>query len=62
MLYKWTPISQSETDNSNGNGNVDVKEEGGDVGEEDDDDDEPPRRKIKYIPVSVLSLFCCLMF
>ncbi|XP_058723733.1 uncharacterized protein LOC131595407 [Vicia villosa] len=47
LLYKWTPITQSQNTNNNGsNGNVkDAQIE---------PVEEPPRRKFKYVPVAVL--------
>ncbi|XP_058758747.1 uncharacterized protein LOC131632000 [Vicia villosa] len=47
LLYKWTPITQSQNTNNNGShGNVkDAQIE---------PVEEPPRRKFKYVPVAVL--------
>lgn len=62
LLYKWTPITQSQ--NTNGNTNIINHLH---TKEDDDDDDttateEPPRRKFKYIPVFFIQhnsfLFC----
>lgn len=55
MLYKWTPISQTETQNTAADNdcNGDVKEDGTVA----DLDEEPPRRKIKYIPVTIHHFF-----
>ncbi|XVF26152.1 hypothetical protein REPUB_Repub13aG0274600 [Reevesia pubescens] len=49
LLFKWTPISQSQNNNTNDNGN--------DNSSKDDvvaAPEEPPRRKFKYIPIAVL--------
>ncbi|KAE9452733.1 hypothetical protein C3L33_15353, partial [Rhododendron williamsianum] len=50
LLYKWTPISQSQNGNSNNNNsNGDKSSPQHDAAVE-----EPPRRKFKYIPIAVL--------
>nr|XP_043609909.1 probable basic-leucine zipper transcription factor E [Erigeron canadensis] len=50
LLYKWAPISQSQTQSQSGNGH-DVKDDDASDGEHVV---EPPRRKIKYIPIALL--------
>ncbi|KAI3829410.1 hypothetical protein L1987_03534 [Smallanthus sonchifolius] len=50
MLYKWTPISQSQSAAGDNNSSGDAKDEAA-AGEEDE---EPPLRKIKYIPIALL--------
>ncbi|KAI4298766.1 hypothetical protein L6164_032284 [Bauhinia variegata] len=55
VLYKWTPITQSQNNNTNANNNNIAdnsnsgKEDGGPLPPE-----EPPRRKFKYVPIAVL--------
>ena len=55
LLYKWTPITQSQNSNNNNNN---VNDGNGDKSSGRDDAagtlEEPPRRKFKYIPV----IFC----
>ncbi|MED6219331.1 hypothetical protein PIB30_034765 [Stylosanthes scabra] len=52
LLYKWTPITQSQNaNNNNSNGNAAAKDF---VPPPSDAPEEPPRRKFKYIPVAVL--------
>ncbi|XVF75245.1 hypothetical protein PTKIN_Ptkin13bG0172100 [Pterospermum kingtungense] len=51
VLFKWTPISQSQNNNNNNNDNNNnnsSKDDGAAAPEE------PPRRKFKYIPIAVL--------
>lgn len=56
LLYKWTPISQSQNQ-TNGNG-VSVTKNNDDAnGKDETPSDEPPRRKFKYIPVISSHLF-----
>ncbi|XP_010529470.1 PREDICTED: uncharacterized protein LOC104806327 [Tarenaya hassleriana] len=50
LLYKWTPLSQSN--NGNGNGGSNGKREGNSPS--GDSAEEPPRRKFKYVPIAVL--------
>ncbi|XP_057753626.1 uncharacterized protein LOC130973204 [Arachis stenosperma] len=51
LLYKWTPITQSQNaNNNNSNGNAAAKDS---VPPPSDAPEEPPRRKFKYIPVAV---------
>lgn len=50
LLYKWTPISQSQNQ-TNGNGVSVVKNNDDANGKDETPSDEPPRRKFKYIPV-----------
>lgn len=59
LLYKWTPITQSQNTAIGNNNNAVTNGNGGDkVSAKDDDalaaNEEPPRRKFKYIPV----IFC----
>ncbi|XWS12906.1 hypothetical protein CRYUN_Cryun37aG0130400 [Craigia yunnanensis] len=51
VLFKWTPISQSQNnnDNDNNNGNNNSSKDDAVAAPE-----EPPRRKFKYIPIAVL--------
>lgn len=55
LLYKWTPITQSQNSNNN---NSNVNNANGDNSSGKDDIagalEEPPRRKFKYIPIAVL--------
>lgn len=60
LLYKWTPIKQSQNPAADNDSNVDAKDDGA----AEDVDEEPPRRKIKYIPVSIQHFYwnsadCC---
>ncbi|XVE87700.1 hypothetical protein DITRI_Ditri19aG0008700 [Diplodiscus trichospermus] len=48
VLYKWTPLSQSQN-NNNSNGNNNSSKDDAVAAPE-----EPPRRKFKYIPIAVL--------
>ncbi|KAL7619218.1 uncharacterized protein LOC111884501 [Lactuca sativa] len=50
LLYKWTPIKQSQNPAADNDSNVDAKDDGA----AEDVDEEPPRRKIKYIPIALL--------
>ncbi|KAI3740904.1 hypothetical protein L2E82_31379 [Cichorium intybus] len=50
LLYKWTPIRQSQTAAADNDSNGDAKDDGAAA----DVDEEPPRRKIKYIPIALL--------
>ncbi|KAL4562555.1 hypothetical protein LXL04_034762 [Taraxacum kok-saghyz] len=50
LLYKWTPIRQSQNAAADNDSNVDAKDDGA----AEDVDEEPPRRKIKYIPIALL--------
>ncbi|XP_062082000.1 uncharacterized protein LOC133788505 [Humulus lupulus] len=54
LLYKWTPITQSQNAAINGNTNTN----GDRVSSKDETaavpPDEPPRRKFKYIPIALL--------
>ena len=57
LLYKWTPLSQSNgssspspATNNNGNSNNDDNKNNANLSN-GDAPDEPPRRKFKYIPV-----------
>lgn len=60
LLYKWTPLSQSNgssspspATNNNGNSNSDDNKNNANLSN-GDAPDEPPRRKFKYIPVDLL--------
>ncbi|XP_011000664.1 PREDICTED: probable basic-leucine zipper transcription factor E [Populus euphratica] len=60
LLYKWTPLSQSNgssspspATNNNGNSNNDDNKNNANLSN-GDAPDEPPRRKFKYIPVDLL--------
>ncbi|XP_022723706.1 probable serine/threonine-protein kinase DDB_G0291350 isoform X2 [Durio zibethinus] len=50
VLFKWTPISQSQNNNNNNNDNNNGNNKDDAVAEPE----EPPRRKFKYIPIAVL--------
>ncbi|CAI9264134.1 unnamed protein product [Lactuca saligna] len=50
LLYKWTPIKQSQNPAADNDSNVDAKDDAA----AEDVDEEPPRRKIKYIPIALL--------
>lgn len=53
VLFKWTPISQSQN-NNNGNNTNNNSNDGNNSSSKDDAaaaPEEPPRRKFKYIPV-----------
>ncbi|KAJ6333755.1 hypothetical protein OIU77_009605 [Salix suchowensis] len=55
LLYKWTPLSQSNGSSSspatnNGNSGIDDNKNNANLAN-GDAPDEPPRRKFKYIPV-----------
>ncbi|CAL9015062.1 unnamed protein product [Prunus brigantina] len=59
LLYKWTPITQSQNTAISNNNNAVTNGNGGDkVSAKDDDalaaNEEPPRRKFKYIPIALL--------
>ncbi|KAK7840061.1 uncharacterized protein LOC112007423 [Quercus suber] len=55
LLYKWTPITQSQnTNNNNNNNNNSNNVNGGDKHDVAAAPEEPPRRKIRYIPIAVL--------
>uniref|UniRef100_A0A5B6YJH1 Uncharacterized protein n=1 Tax=Davidia involucrata TaxID=16924 RepID=A0A5B6YJH1_DAVIN len=51
LLYKWTPITQSQNNNNNTNGD---KSSAKDDANATTATEEPPRRKFKYIPIAVL--------
>ncbi|GAV65192.1 hypothetical protein CFOL_v3_08707 [Cephalotus follicularis] len=57
LLYKWTPLAQSNTNNNNNSSN-NVSSINGDMNSSKDDTvsatQEPPKRKFKYIPIAVL--------
>ncbi|EOY28863.1 hypothetical protein SCA6_020505 [Theobroma cacao] len=56
VLFKWTPISQSQN-NNNGNNTNNNSNDGNNSSSKDDAaaaPEEPPRRKFKYIPIAVL--------
>ncbi|KAJ7946368.1 Golgin family A protein [Quillaja saponaria] len=55
LLYKWTPITQSQNNNNNGNSNNNNGDNNSSKEETAADvPEEPPRRKFKYIPIAVL--------
>ncbi|XP_021823236.1 uncharacterized protein LOC110764551 [Prunus avium] len=59
LLYKWTPITQSQNTAISNNNNAVTNGNGGDkVSAKDGDalaaNEEPPRRKFKYIPIALL--------
>ncbi|KAG6754651.1 hypothetical protein POTOM_040444 [Populus tomentosa] len=61
LLYKWTPLSQSNgssspspATNNNGNSNNDDNKNNANLSN-GDAPDEPPRRKFKYIPLVIFS-------
>ncbi|XP_059663929.1 uncharacterized protein LOC132309627 [Cornus florida] len=56
LLYKWTPITQSQnTNNTNANGDKNnTKNDVVDDHSPSSTTEEPPRRKFKYIPIAVL--------
>ncbi|KAL5576323.1 hypothetical protein UlMin_018022 [Ulmus minor] len=58
LLYKWTPITQSQNAAINGNSNNTSNGNGDEVPVKDDSalaaPEEPPRRKFKYVPIAVL--------
>ena len=56
LLFKWTPITQSQINNNNSNNNVN-----GDKSDVAGAPVEPPRRKFKYIPVIIIK-FCFFFF
>ncbi|XVF27983.1 hypothetical protein REPUB_Repub14bG0156400 [Reevesia pubescens] len=49
VLFKWTPISQSQNNNNNGNNNSSPSKDDAVAAPE-----EPARRKFRYIPIAVL--------
>lgn len=55
VLYKWTPISQSNNaTNSNNNGDKTPAKEDDAAASADAEPEEPPRRRFKYISIAVL--------
>ncbi|PON34029.1 golgin family A protein [Parasponia andersonii] len=58
LLYKWTPITQSQNAAINGNTSNNGSNNGDKVSGKDEitaaPTDEPPRRKFKYIPIALL--------
>ncbi|XP_022716182.1 hybrid signal transduction protein dokA-like [Durio zibethinus] len=50
VLFKWTPISQSQNNNNNNNNGINNSSKDDAVAAPE----EPPRRKFKYIPIAVL--------
>ncbi|XP_028755268.1 uncharacterized protein DDB_G0285917 [Neltuma alba] len=60
LLYKWTPITQSQNQNNNNNGGGNTNNNTTDSSSGKDENaagtasEEPPRRKFKYVPVALL--------
>ncbi|KAK9133154.1 hypothetical protein Scep_012682 [Stephania cephalantha] len=53
VLYKWTPISQTQNNNNGDNGSINrssLSKEDEVVGAEE----EPPKKKFRYVPMAVL--------